>query len=118
MKSSVRYLIKPDDIKAEESAPKTELRKIWKQPLITDTEQVVLLPKDSEILNIDRDPNNRLSMWYSFKTSGRPNELPEVIPYIITIIATGDSYNPIKVGEYMGSVSQGPYIWHLFIKPK
>lgn len=88
---------------------------IYKYPVtITEKPQPLELPRTAKILHVGMQ-STQLVLWAEVD----PNE--PLVRRTVTVIATGQPFprglgsdNP---GDHVGTVFDGPYVWHIFISP-
>ena len=83
-------------------------RTIWEQPLfIRDEPQVVEWPAGAEIVACQMTPGEQLCLWY-LHAGAEERQARTFLVY-----GTG---HPIQGGplEHVGTVQQGPFVWHVF----
>ncbi len=80
---------------------------IWKYPIEVVQEQVLQIPQAGRILAVQPQGAGVLCLWAKVNPD-LPNE-----PRIIQIFGTGHQI-PSSSKEYIGTVQQGPLVWHVF----
>ena len=65
-----------------------------------------VIEKDAKILSTGLDPNGNLCIWYS--TNGESK-----IYRTITVVGTGLEF---QEDTFIGTVIEGNFVWHVFIK--
>jgi len=80
---------------------------IYKQVLQLTELQEIELPEYSEILTVQFQKDD-LCMWYKF------NEATEkTVKYELKIVGTGHTFTQNEF-NYISTVQQGSYVWHIF----
>ncbi len=83
--------------------------KIWKIELKKDSTQLVKMPENSEILDIQMQ-NGKPVMWFLTDTQSKEIEVK------INMYATGCETDENKSkNEYLSTVQDGLYVWHFFM---
>lgn len=82
------------------------MKTIWKFPLTIDDEQVVEMPRSSVPLSVALQ-DGTVCLWAEVIT-----EFPLRKAHI-SIRGTGHAV-PDEYERFMGSVQQGPFVWHIF----
>lgn len=82
------------------------MKTIWKYVLQLEEKQNFDMPIGAEILSCGLDPMGQISIWAMVDTE------KDYIGRQIVIVGTG---NPVPTGlKFIGSVTQGPFMWHIF----
>lgn len=88
---------------------------IWKYEIEPDfVNQVYMMPAESVILSFGLDANNNLCFW------ARVNDAAPMVEHAVACIGTGWPLETIfneranKYVCFIGSVTHGSYVWHLF----
>jgi hypothetical protein len=68
--------------------------------------QMVPMPASAQILHVGLDGQGVPCLWYT--TNGEENINREVV-----VAGTGQEFNPGSK-KHIGSVTEGPYVWHVF----
>jgi hypothetical protein len=71
-------------------------------------EQTVVAPEGTRPLSVGLDPMGHLCAWMFVRDTDAPGE--EISFYIF---ATGEPF-PDRQLEFLGSVTQYPFVWHVF----
>lgn len=83
--------------------------RIWKYILYLKDSQDVAIPLDHGILSVGLDPGGDLCLWAAVDSKS-PQRAIE-----IKIVGTG---NPLpRLGDFIGSVTKGSFVWHVFTGP-
>jgi len=83
-------------------------KRIFKYPLELNESQYITIPKDHKILSVQVQ-RDTICVWALI------DDDTERIVQPIRIVGTGHSIpsmNPL--GEYIGTVQQGGFVWHVF----
>lgn len=80
---------------------------IYKYPLAITNSQFVQMPQFAEILSAGLDPQGALCVWAAVDT-----EAPMVSRQFY-VVGTGNPVTPAPM-EFIGSVTRGPFVWHVF----
>jgi len=81
---------------------------IYKQVLELTQLQEFELPEYTEILSVQFQ-GTQLVMWYKFNEA----VIQRKVLYEIQIVGTGQSFEQNEF-NYICSVQQGPFVWHIF----
>ena len=82
---------------------------IWKIELQRANTQLIKMPKDSEIMDIQMQ-NGKFVMWFL------ANPLNKEIEVKIDMYGTGWEINEnTSKNEYLSTVQEGDYVWHFFM---
>jgi len=81
---------------------------IYKQVLELTQLQEFELPEYTEILTVQFQ-GNQLCMWYKFNDT----VIQRKVLYEIQIVGTGQSFEQNEF-NYITTVQQGPFVWHIF----
>lgn len=72
----------------------------------------IKMPKDAKILSVGRDPSKDLCVWAQIDTK------KEMVKRKILCWGTGwpleDAFAEFPAAEFIGTVTDGPYMWHIF----
>lgn len=82
---------------------------IWEFPLKLTDRQKVQLPEDATIMSVGLDPSGCLCLWAAVDKAATARD------FEIIIVGTGDSLP--AVGSFLGTVTQGSFVWHVFAGP-
>lgn len=82
------------------------MRTIWKFPLNMSYETVINAPLGASFRHVDRDPTGKLCVWMEVET------LNSSIPKTIYVIGTGHLVPPHS--NYLASIVDGSFVWHLY----
>lgn len=82
-------------------------RTIWKARLELTDEPRITWPEGSEPMAVMLDSAGILNVWFQCDPDARR------VQQDFRIIGTGHPYP--EGCEYLGSVVQGPFVWHVFI---
>ncbi len=84
---------------------------IWRYPLTITDQQILLLPIGAKPLSAQmlKEPINGPQLWILCDE----NAVKE--SRTIAIYGTGDSL-PDEPGNYIGTLQEGYYIWHVFLQ--
>jgi hypothetical protein len=83
--------------------------KIYKYPLQLTDEQVVQMPGGAKILSTALDPRGNLCVW------ALVNPELEMVDRLFMIIGTGNpTPDCIEWAEFVGTVRQEVFMWHVF----
>lgn len=80
---------------------------IWKYALVRESIHMMRLPVGAVVLHVGLDPQEKLSLWAVLD----PNQ-QETSMRTFHIIGTG--HDVPAGGGYLGTVRQGPFMWHVF----
>ena len=88
------------------------MRSIWKFGLTGGNTQIK--EKVIKWLNADYDPSGDICVWAIVDPE---TEIDERVEYDILQIGTGWDFNQNELDnmEFIGTVKEGPYIWHIFV---
>ncbi len=81
---------------------------IWKYKLELVAEQKIQVREGANALSVGLDPNGDLCVWVELK----PGNPPATIK--IQIVGTGDESNKTSFPNFIGTVVQGRYVWHVY----
>jgi hypothetical protein len=84
--------------------------RIWKFPLAITGEQMITMPKGTAILSVQMQ-GNQLSLW------ALVNERYDDSPCRVHIVGTGHPADHVLAMPFVGTVQDGPYVWHVFAEP-
>lgn len=84
------------------------MRRIYKYPFEVTDKTYIQLPRDHSLLKVGLDASDMLCFWALVETE---NPLETVTIYVV---GTGNPL-PDESAVYYDSVSQGVFIWHIFI---
>lgn len=84
---------------------------IWKFPLARTDKQTVHLPAEFAILSVGLDPQDQICLWAAV-TAGPLEYFVEIL-----IVGTGNKL-PSDAGDFLGTVNDGPFMWHVFTGPE
>ena len=87
------------------------MKTIWKYPLTVTDYQSVRMPKGAEILSV-ADQQGELCVWALVDSDA---ELEDRMFYIF---GTGNSFNEVIPMNFLGSVQQNVFVWHVFVGVK
>lgn len=80
---------------------------VYKYPIQRGDSQWVAMPHGAKPLHVGLDPNGILCLWALVEES-KPMQDRRVY-----VVGTG---HPINFNaHYVGSVNDGPYVWHVFV---
>lgn len=82
---------------------------IWKYPLERVDIQRITLPAPARILSAGLDPSGQLCVWAMVDSS--PNQM---LCREIRIFGTGHSIDDSLLPDFVGTVLDGPFMWHVF----
>lgn len=80
---------------------------IWKFPLFLRDEQIIRLPKYSVALYV-AEQNDTLCLW------ALVDPAEETADYTVRIYGTGHRIDGDLPQSHIGTVQQGPAVWHVF----
>lgn len=80
---------------------------IWKFPLKLTDSQFVEMPDDAHILCV-KMKNGVLTMWAQVNPTFTKRY------YQVLIVGTGNPAPEPERGQYIDSVFDGPFVWHVF----
>jgi hypothetical protein len=83
------------------------MRRIWRYPLTLNPLQTLEVPRGARPLSVEWQGTNGLNLWALID-----DEAPRVTRGIY-VVATGEPL-PAGVGEFIGTVLEGSYVWHCF----
>jgi len=81
---------------------------IWKFRLNLMEEQILLLPFGAEVLTVQMQ-GGVIVLWAVVSPAAAK------VQWRFFIIGTGNDF--IRLGTYIGTVQQPPYVWHVFMAP-
>lgn len=85
------------------------LDRIWKFPLQPAERQRISTPSEMAFLSLGKDGAGEICIWAAVDTKSA-NRMTEIV-----IVGTG---KPLPyVGTYLGTVMDGPFVWHVFTGP-
>lgn len=87
------------------------MKTIYKYSLVTKVEQAIVMPAFATILSVGLDPQGELCLWASIDDLQVPEQR------VILIQGTGHRYH-ILSNHFIGSVTMGLYVWHIFSETK
>jgi hypothetical protein len=82
---------------------------IYKYPLRVTDDQHIQLPSKAVILSVGLDPVGDLCLWALVDQVAKHFDVRRVV-----ICGTGKPCNENR-DDYVASVVQGPFVWHVFI---
>lgn len=82
---------------------------IFKYPLVLQDEQIVQMPVDARPLSVGLQRGS-ICLWMAARQIEDPRE-----DRIIYVVGTGIPTDKIDNAQYVGSVQDGPFVWHIFI---
>jgi hypothetical protein len=85
------------------------LNRIWKFKLKRTDRQTVQLPADYSVLSVGKDPNGDLCIWVAVNHESPARGVE------FCVVGTGNSLP--HVGDFIGTVNDGPFVWHVFTGP-
>lgn len=83
------------------------MRTIYKYPLLLTDSQILHLPSSAKPLSAQLQ-GDQLCLWAEVEDEWNPGK--EVV---ISIVGTGHPIPPGAV-NYLGTVQQGPFVWHVY----
>jgi hypothetical protein len=83
---------------------------IWKFPLKVTGYQVVQMPLEYKILSVGVCPNKGVCLWAEVNAHNFENTNVEVV-----LIGTGHGLADEVVPNFVGTVIQNPYVWHVYV---
>ena len=86
----------------------SESRKVWKFFLASSARQYIGLPRNAEILSVQKQDRN-ICLWVLVEPKNN------IIPRAILMIGTGHDI-PDDTGRFIGTVqmAEGALVWHYF----
>lgn len=87
------------------------MRTIWKFNLEADNETTFEAPAPARVLSAGLDPAGRPSVWVEV------NPDADKIVRTVFLFGTGHPLEPeaqIAQGRFVGSIFDGPFVWHVF----
>jgi hypothetical protein len=87
------------------------MKTIWKFPLEVTDFQTIRMPKDAEILSV-ADQYGVVCVWAKVDSE---NELEDRTFYIA---GTGNLFDDSWNWQFVGSVQQSVFVWHVFVEVK
>lgn len=89
-----------------------KLTTVWKFPLevLATYTQKISIPRDYRILHVGIDPEGRICLWAAIDHTAPKRDVE------IRIAGTGEWLS--RVGSYIGTVVDGPFVWHVFTGPE
>lgn len=85
------------------------MKTIWKFPLTISERQAIEIPANSRFLHIGVDGEGVRCLWFAVDPSS------DFIPMEVIVIGTG--LDLPHVGDYIGTINVGGYLWHYFCGP-
>ena len=85
------------------------MRTIWKFPLRIASVQTIDIPADYHFLHMGMDGEGVRCLWFMVD--------PESSKMELEIIMVGTGQDVPHVGDFIGTVMQGGYVWHYFAGP-
>jgi hypothetical protein len=85
------------------------MKTIWKFPLSLNTEQEIKLPREAVIISVQFQ-KGILFLWAKIDTESDTEERK------VAIVVTGDDCDWCSRWNYIGTVQNNIYVWHIFIK--
>lgn len=79
---------------------------IHKYPVRVAEQQIIEVPQGSKFLSAQLQ-NGEPTLWFMVDTNS------EKLPYEVIIVGTGHPV-PTNCTDFLGSVQQGMYVWHIF----
>lgn len=80
---------------------------IWKWNLNLTDQQTIQMPEGSRPLTVQIQGGD-ICMWSAV------DPLAVKVPFTIIIVGTGNSGPDFSGSRYIGTVQQGPFVWHVF----
>lgn len=87
------------------------MKTIWKYPLMVTDCQTVRMPQGAEILSV-ADQRGELCVWALVDPDA---DLEDRMFYIF---GTGNPVSEILPWQFVGSVQQNVFVWHVFVEVK
>ena len=85
------------------------MKTTYKYPLQITDQQTVTMPAGAQILHVGLGPHGDVCLW-ALVDSGKPTELRHIV-----VTGTG---HPVPDGvTYLGSVTSGIFVWHVWEAP-
>ena len=85
------------------------MKSIFKYQISYSAPTEIQLPMDSKVISADLDPHGDLCIWALVDPENT------MIPRVFMVVGTGWSMeDEIDNWEFIGTVRQGPYMWHVF----
>jgi hypothetical protein len=84
------------------------MKVIYKYPMQLELYQTIELPENARILSIQLQ-SDQICMWVLTDT-----EMDFKVSRVFMVIGTGTSDRIGEFDEYLASVQQGVYVWHIF----
>lgn len=82
------------------------MKTIFKYPLGSIGNNRKRMPKGARVIHAGYDPNGALCVWAEVETDN------EDVDRFFRLIGTGQ---PLEDGlKYVGTVQEGPYMWHIY----
>lgn len=84
------------------------MKTVYKYPLLLEDRQLLSLPFGAKPLTVQLQ-NDALCLWALVDTDTDA----ESVPYYFAVCGTG---HPVPAGDwdYLTTVQQGPFVWHIF----
>jgi len=82
------------------------LKAVWKYPLVITDRQPIALPAGAQIRTVQLQAGV-VCVWAEVEPAAR------LQPRTIVIVGTGHTL-PTTALVYLGSVQQGPFVWHVY----
>lgn len=89
---------------------------IWKYPLtggsfvdFKEADEEIEMPCAKRILHIGRDPGGQMCIWAMVDPEAPRNK------YRVSVRGTGHDASDVAHHQFIGTVFDGPYVWHVFI---
>ena len=92
-------------------AAKTALQVIWKWKLEDRPAQTIEVPRGTRIIHTELDNGNDICLW------GITNPAEENMEELqVAIVGTGWKIENLDDWDYIGTIKDIPYFWHIFVK--
>jgi hypothetical protein len=89
----------------------SQMLTMWKYPLeVTDTQWLSDVPLPAEVMSVGLDPEGQMCVWVMVDPdqSQRKN-------VSVTITGTGNPISNIFTPKFVGSVTVGKFVWHVWV---
>ena len=85
---------------------------IWKYPVTIGGDTKLLMQEGAEFIHAGLDPTGEPCVWALLD----PNKQADV-PRNLLVIGTGRAFDQPNA-KFIGSINQGPFMWHVFEEVK
>lgn len=85
------------------------MKSIWKFPIENVGSNAISMPRHSSIIHAGLDAEDRMSIWAAVDPSDPVME--------VEILVVGTGIDLPHVGDFIGTVIDAPFVWHVFTGP-